>query len=412
MYIFKTLVKRLILILLFVLSTVSCNNKKIVQPLVSSSEVVWQYSNYLDDAHGGNESNFTISDFSISRIGGSLTFSLVSYPIIGKDYTIVMDKEGVIARINSTTKKADWKSIPEHKSQFSRSYLNGGLAQKGEKIYATYGTNLINCIDSKTGKLIWSKTLQEAVRAYPIVFKGTVFLQTLNNGLYALDAENGKVAWYKAGLDKEVSVVSVISPILYTNKNWIIIQGSTGNLTIINSKTGFEEWAVDSDDTIGFDMNFSRKDMLTYQPMIANDDLYFYSSSGYFYKLNLQDRRIVWKAKFNINRPFYISNNNIIAIDEMNNLVAINPKNGAELWKANLAGYLENKEKRKKIYWNSPIVINKNVYVLGSKGELLSFNLDSGNFVKAIYKMGYGSYIPPIHVGNKVFIISSKELLN
>ena len=408
MHTFKIPVKKFMISLLFAISVASCSNKKMVQPAIFSNEVIWQYSNYLNGVDGSSKNEFTANDFLISKIGRSLAFPLVSYPIIGKDYMIVMDKKGVVARINNTTTKIDWKNIPSQKLRFFGDYLNGGLSQQGEKIYATYGSNLINCIDGKTGNLVWSKLLQEVVRAYPIVSQDVIFLQTLNNGVYALNAENGNIIWYKAGLNEGVSVVNVISPVLHIHKNWLIIQGNTGDLTVINSKTGFEEWAVDSDDSMDFDMNFSRKGTLIYQPIRVNENLYFYSSSGYFYKLNLQDKRIVWKVKFNINRPFYLSNNVITAIDEMDNLVAINVDNGSELWKVKLIDSLKDKDKNKTRYWNSPVVINNNVYVLSSKGELLSFDLGNGKFVKVIYKMGYGSYIPPIYVGNKAFIISSK----
>ncbi len=408
MHTFKIPVKKFIIPLLFAISVASCSNKKMIQPTIFSNEVVWQYSNYLNGLDGSSKNEFTANNFLISKISGSLAFPLVSYPIIGKDYMIVMDKKGVVARINNTTTKIDWKNIPSQKLRFFGDYLNGGLSQKGEKIYATYGSNLINCIDGNTGNLVWSKLLQEVVRAYPIVSKDVIFLQTLNNSVYALNAENGNIIWYKAELNEGVSVVNVISPVLHTHKNWLIIQGNTGDLTVINSKTGFEEWAVDSDDSMDFDMNFSRKGTLIYQPIRVNENLHFYSSSGYFYKLNLQDKRIVWKVKFNINRPFYLLNNVITAIDEMDNLVAINVDNGSELWKVKLIDSLKDKDKNKTRYWNSPVVINNNVYVLSSKGELLSFDLGNGKFVKVIYKMGYGSYIPPIYVGNKAFIISSK----
>ena len=410
MYISKASFKKLALILVFAISLISCSNKKISQPTVFNNEVVWQYSNYLDGLHESSKNKLVANDFFIVRVGGSLTLPLVSYPIIGKGYMIIMDKKGTIARVNNTT-TIDWKYTPNQKFGFLGDYLNGGLSQNEDKIYATYGTNLIHCIDSRTGKLIWNKTLQEVVRAYPMVSKDVIFLQTLNNGVYALNAENGDIIWYKAGLEKGISMVNVISPILYPRKDWLITQGNTGNLTIINTKTGLEEWSVDNEDNMYFDAHFTRERALIYQPIIINDDLYFYSPSGYCYKLSLQNKKIVWKAKLNIDRPFYILGNIIVAIDEANDLVAINTDNGLKLWNVKLNNYLEVKERRKARYWNLPIIIGKNVYVLSSKGELLSFELESGKFIDVIYKMGYGSYIPPIYIENKVFIISAKHLL-
>ena len=409
MYISKFLVRHSILILAFAISLASCSHKKVPQSTTVSNEVAWQYSNHLYGLENNIKNKFTINDFFISRVGGSLSFPLISYPIIGKDYIIVMDHNGVVARINNITKAIDWKHISNQKFHFFGDYLNGGLSQKEEKIYVTYGTNLINCIDSRTGNLVWSKTLQEVVRAYPMVSRDTIFLQTLNNGIYALNTENGNVIWYKAGQEKDVNVVNVISPILYPHKDWLITQGSTGNLIVINSKTGFEEWSIDNG--MHFDMSdnhLAGEKAIIYQPIVVNDDLYFYSSNGYFYKLSLQNKSTIWKVKLNINRPFYVLNNIIMVIDEAANLIAIKTNNGSEMWKIKLNDYLEAKEKRKTRYWNSPVIINENVYILSSKGELLNFDLYSGKFIKATYNMGYGSYIPPIYADNKAFIISAK----
>ena len=412
MYVSKVLFKKLALILVFAVSLISCGNKKISQPTVFNNKVIWQYSNYLDRLHKSSQGKLTANDFAIFKVEGSLTFPLVSYPIIGKGYMIVMDKKGAIARVNETMATIDWKYTSNQKFDFLGDYLNGGLSQNGDKIYATYGTNLINCIDGSTGKLVWSQTLQEVVRAYPLAFKGVIFLQTLNNGVYALDAEDGNIIWYKAGIEKGVNVVNVISPVLYARKDWLITQGNAGNLTIINTKTGLEEWSVDNDDSMYFDAHLTRERALIYQPIIINDDLYFYSPSGYCYKLSLQNKKIVWKVKLNIDRPFYILDNIIVAIDEANDLIAVNTDNGSKLWNVKLNNYLEVKERRKARYWNLPTVIGKNVYVLSSKGELLTFDLDSGKLIDVIYKMGYGSYIPPIYTENKAFIISAKYLFH
>jgi outer membrane protein assembly factor BamB len=94
-------------------------------------------------------------------------------------------------------------------------------------------------------------------------------------------------------------------------------------------------------------------------------------------------------------------------VDDMDNIVAINATNGLVLWKSKLVDFLNAKERKKSRYWNAPIVANKNVYILSSNGELLSFDTN-GKFIKVDYKMGLGSYLPPIYAGEKAVIISSK----
>ena len=238
-------------------------------------------------------------------------------------------------------------------------------------------------------------------RAIPFV-ENILYLQTLNNGMYSINADNGTILWYKSGISDGVSVVNVISPIIH--KNTIIMQDSYGNINTINKYTGFEEWSFD-EENISFDNILNEIKVSTYQPLKVENFLYFYTSGGYLFKLNLSNKEIAWKEKHNIDRPIHIHNNIAYAISDKNTLLAINLKTGQNIWKAKPIDYLEHKEKRKNRYWNSPVVINNLIYVFSSKGDILTFKM-TGEFNNVKYKVGKGSYISPINTGSKIYIIS------
>ncbi len=403
MYKNKILLKKFIIFLALLLPLSACmHNKKINSTSELEDTILWQYSNYLNnteiDAEIVNKENYKIV-----YIDNSLRLPLISQPIIGKDYYIGMNRKGVVSRINIANNKTVWQNKQaDRKFTFYSNYLNGGLLQQKNKIYASFGADFINCLNSKTGKLIWQQKLQEIVRAYPILEDNILYLQTLNNGMYSINADNGTILWYKSGLSDGVSVVNVISPIMH--KNVIIMQDSYGNINTINKHTGFEEWSFDEGNT-SFENILNEVKVSTYQPLKVEDFLYFYTSGGYLFKLNLSSKEIAWRKKHNIDRPIHIHNNIAYAIDDKNTLLAINLKNGQNIWKAKLIDYLEQKEKRKNRYWNSPVVINDLIYAFSSKGDVLTFKL-SGDFNKIKYKVGKGSYISPINAGAKIYIIS------
>ena len=128
---------------------------------------------------------------------------------------------------------------------------------------------------------------------------------------------------------------------------------------------------------------------------------------GNFIKLNLSTRELEWKQKLNINRPFYIQGSIAYAIDDANQILSINLKNGSIIWKSKLIDFIKQpKDKKKNRYWNQPIVINDTVYIYSSKGELLKLNSSNGALIDIKYKVGKGSYIPPIFSGENLYIIS------
>ena len=403
MYNYTPLVKKFIVFLALLLPISACvNNKKINSNLELDDVVVWQYSNYLNNTEIDKDVTSN-NNYEIVYIDNSLRLPLVAQPIIGKDYYIGMNRNGVISRINIANNKITWKNKQAgSKFIFYSNYLNGGLLQEKDRIYASFGSDFISCLNSKTGKLIWEQKLQEIVRAYPVLENGILYLQTLNNGIYSINAKDGAILWYKAGIIDGVSVVNVVSPVIY--KNAIIMQDGNGAISIVNKRTGFEEWNFD-DGNISFENILNDVKISVYQPLIVDNFLYFYTPGGYLSKLNLSNKEVVWREKYNIDRPIHIHNNIAYAIDDKDTFLAIDLKTGHNIWKAKLIDYLDEKEKRKNRYWNSPIATNDLIYISSSKGEILTFKA-TGNFNNIKYKVGKGSYISPINTGEKIYVIS------
>lgn len=397
------LVKKVIYFLILLFSLAGCiGGKKLINIPEFDDIVVWQYSNYLNNTEIDKR---TISNdkYKIIYIDNSLRLPLISQPIIGNNYYIGMDRKGSISRVNTINNKTSWENKQvNRKFTFYTNYLNGGLYQEKNRVYASFGSDLINCLDSKTGKLIWQQKLQEIVRSYPILEDNVLYLQTVNNGMYSINADNGGILWYKSGINGEVSVVSIVSPIIY--KNVIIMQDGHGNINALNKYTGFEEWSFD-EANISLENILNDVKIAVYQPLIAENFLYFYTSAGYLFKLNLSNKKIIWKEKHNIDRPIHIHNNVVYAIDDKNTLLAINLKTGQNIWKVKLIEYLDNKEKRKNRYWNSPVLANNLIYVFSSKGEILTFET-TGVFNRVSYKIGKGAYITPVTTKKTMYIIS------
>ena len=361
----------------------------------------WQYSNKLHCNYKiGAYKELPIENLIKFDVQKSVYFPVVAYPIIKGDNIIVMDAKGSIIKFNNKEKKVVWKNeLLDYQRKLSKGYLNGGIADHKGKIYATYGTNEVRCIDAKTGKLVWKKNIQKLARAYPLVSGGKVFIQTLNNGLYALDIKNGTTIWHRSGLESEASGMDAMSPILHGEI--IIVQNDYGNIAFIDIETGLETWVFNND----HDGKYRTKGAYIYQALQKDGYLYFYTDNGYAYKLNIEKKDIIWKKQLSISRSMYIAKNKMIAIGGSNNLLAIDIKNGALLWDVSLEKYQRGRDQVKNNYWNSPVVANGIVYVLNAAGDLLQFNLLDGQFFKLISKdIDKWSYLSPIHFNHKIFI--------
>ena len=397
--------KKFILFLILLVCVSACVSYKKTTKNKNFDNVTWQYSSYIEDNKSIQKSINKTNPPNIIQIDNSLRLPLISQPIILDSHYIGMNKNEIISKINIINRKTIWKNkFTDTKLNFISEYLNGGLLQIKNKTYATFGSNSIICFDNISGKLIWRQKLQQIIRAYPIFENNILYLQTLNNGMYAIDANNGKVLWYKYGMDNGVRVTNVTSPILY--KNIVILQDSMGNINAIDKYTSFDEWNIEEKNIY---LNDALNDIKisTYQPLIRQDHLYFYTSMGNFIKLNLSTRELEWKQKLNINRPFYIQESIAYAIDDTNQILSINLKNGSIIWKSRLIDFIKKpQDKKKNRYWNQPIVVGNIVYVYSSKGELLKLDSSNGTLIDIQYKVGKGSYIAPIFSGENLYIVS------
>ncbi|MFQ3307096.1 MAG: outer membrane protein assembly factor BamB [Candidatus Midichloriaceae bacterium] len=382
-----------------------CSKKNISTNITSVSEkTVWQYSNYFNGDALLNANKLSDNNFKIFPLGGSVTFPLISYPIIGNSFVVLMDKSGTIMKIDTESKNVQWKNIPSNtKNHFFSSYLNGGLSQNNDKVFATYGSESVLCVDLKTGKTIWEKKLNEIIRSYPVLHNGRIYLQTVNNGMYAINQKNGEVIWYKSGLIEQVNVVNVTSPIIYNKM--IISQNSSGDLTGIDIDTGFTIWDLNTSD-ISDIYNDTSSNIIINQPILVGDDLYFYSSNKHVYKYSLKNKKLLWKSEQSISKPIYVYGKSLFAIDDFDNLIALNTSTGSKIWTLNINQYLDKKYKGQSIYWNYPTVINKEIYILSNKGNLYKFSLD-GKFIKK-ENISVGNFLPIIYANDNAFVISRK----
>lgn len=276
------------------------------------------------------------------------------------EYYMAMDKNGAVS-------KTDISSINRVLLSMNTTFL-----QAKDKVYFSVGSDMIRCLDIMSGELVWQQKLQEVVRASPIIEHDILYLRTINNGLYSINTKSGKILWYNASSQDVVTEVNIVSPIIY--KNSIIIQNDCGDISVFNKHSGLEEWNFDGA-KIDYTSSSSKIHVLTYQPLILDNFLYFYTSDGYLFKLNLLDRQVIWKKKYNIDRSISIHNNIIYIINDQDIILAINSKTGCIIWSSILAEQLDISKRKVKRYWGHPIIKDNTVYIASSKDEVLTFRI-------------------------------------
>ena len=197
-------------------------------------------------------------------------------------------------------------------------------------IYIGDSNGHVYAINQKTGKPVWTRTLDHAVTS-PFVFDHNITFFTTDDGaLYALRATTGEESWR---FSTPQAYKFVESPTLYGNM--ILISDAGGTLYALQKTSGKVMWQFHSrrplqasfiqpDKTLRWRFSFSKND--------AN--IFFAGMDGYIYALQLNTGRIVWEFNTGGSITTYpeISQGKVYIGNQMGDSYALDQQHGHVVW--------------------------------------------------------------------------------
>lgn len=256
---------------------------------------------------------------------------------------------------------------------FSGNYLNGGLYHANGNIYATSGVNIVVCLEASTGEIIWQTSLSSPTRAVPVFENNKLYIKSIDNKIYALDAKSGKVEWSYLSVSEEVNILSSIA--IQPKNALLITYNDSGEVIALNSNNGEEAWV--SFLPVNSGAVATNKTFYNTQPVVAIDEnmVFVADKEGNFIALSSNSGETVWKKNLKISKRFWLCGSLIFAISDNNKLIAIDKSNGDVKWITELT---TNEKEEKKPMWTSPIVANSTVITASDNGWLMFFDYERG----------------------------------
>lgn len=264
--------------------------------------------------------------------GDSKRNFLIASPVIAHRVVFAIDADGIVSAFRLDNGKKIWKKRlkPLNKDDKSIAMKGAGVAVMDKKVYATTGFGGVFALDMVSGKKIWRYEAGTPIRIAPTVAGGKVIIQTMDNLLVALNANDGQEIWrYKSPLEA-TTLVGGASPAYSPEEDVIIAAFSSGEIRAFKASTGSPLWN---------DMLISRK---------RNNSL----ASINTVKAN---------PVIDGNRVYAVGNNNI--------LVAIDLRTGSRIWEKEIGGT------------NQPWIAGKYMFILSNDLDLAAIETESGKIV-------------------------------
>lgn len=266
--------------------------------------------------------------------------------------------------------KRAWKTKIGKDAEFLRVALRP--MGDGNRIYAASVNGNVVALDPENGKQVWRSKLGMGLSSGPGVGEGLVVVVGADGHVVALSADDGAELW-RAYISGE----SLATPLVY--EQWVVVQAVDNKLTALSVFDGSERWTIEQSTpaltmrgstsplqvgqsvVTGFDngrvvaINLSSGDV-EWDSMLAppsgrsdldrlsdidgaiavvGQDLYASGYQGRIASLAAESGQVLWAREISSYEGVSADWNNVYSTLDNGELVALNRRSGAEIWRQN-----------------------------------------------------------------------------
>lgn len=337
--------------------------------------------------------------------GSSSGQKLISNLVASKDLVYAVDAQGhVTARMQKDgTEKWTFDIKPEN---CSNDVLGGGLALDGNILVITSSQAEVIALDATTGKQLWRKSVEAPLRIGATVKDGKTYVLTIANELYAFDTKSGNVAWKHQGINEFSSLLGGANPAV--KDGTLVAAYSSGEFYALDAKSGQVIWT----DTLTAALRSDTVTSIAHiksDPVIDDGIVYIISHGGRMLACNVKTGERLWQKDIGGSLNPAMSANFLFVIDNNDSLVAVDKKTGGIKWSLDLKTF-KDENASKPLTFSDPILVQNNILVATSAGDLLYIKPENGSLSKKV-ETGYPLSASPIIVNKKHFILSDDGYL-
>lgn len=324
---------------------------------------------------------------------------MVFSPIITDDKIYTLNSGGNLYAKNLSDYKTIWKKELVD-GRLVKNFINGKISYLNGKIFASTGYNMIFSINAENGQIAWQKTIGSLAISAPISDGKQIFVITNDNKTYSLSAETGEINWVHSGILKATGILGSANPVSY--KNYLVAAYSSGEVYLLDKKTGNPVWSYDLNLNKSNSSDFILSDVDA-TPVVSGDVVYAIGNGGLMMAIRISDGAMLWQNELASITDFWIAGDFIYLVNNDNQLICVYKKTGGIKWNAQLANYLNPKKSKGKIIYNGIIMAGGNLIVTNSNRELLVISPLDGKILQT-KKLSQDIFHTPVLVNGKLYL--------
>lgn len=329
---------------------------------------------------------------------------LTAQPIIVKGIIYALDTEAKLSAFNAENGKKLWRADVSNKAE-DEDVIGGGIAFANGSLFVTNGSNEILSISAADGKVLWRANLPTPARAAPTALGGRVFVATLDDRLFALDAEKGSIIWDYLGIGETTGLLGAASPA--ANTSIVVPAFSSGELTALRVENGSVAWSDNLANVRKFGGGLESLSDIKAMPVMDRGVVIAMSFSDKLVAIDEPTGTRLWQREIGGSATPWVAGNAVFVLSSDNQLVALRLEDGAILWVEEVPRFANPKKQKDEIIWSSPVMASGNILLCGSHGHILKFDAQTGKPAGSI-KIGKSVQITPI-ISNGVMYVLAED---
>ena len=290
-------------------------------------------------------------------------------PVVWGDVIYTLDSRFNLQATSLKTAKSLWrKSLGDITGTTAKSI---GLAVYHKKLYAVAGNGLVVAMDL-SGKQLWTRELKVPLRSVPVLDDNRLFLSSIHNELFVLNANNGKDLWHYAGERSVTNFLGMGAPAV--QENIVVMPTTSGRVVAFDAASGMVLWTEDMWTQKTYNPILDIPHM-TAAPVIEENGVYLVGNAGKTGYYQLSSGYPAYTIGLGGRETPSIAGNALYMISNQKELVALDKKQGKVFWKSVLVAQ---KDKDNQAVWFGPVIMNNSVIVASSLGDIVFYNAKKG----------------------------------
>ncbi|MBA4761201.1 PQQ-like beta-propeller repeat protein [Sphingomonas sp.] len=329
---------------------------------------------------------------------------LAAAPVVADGKLFVVDTDAVVHAFNADTGAKLWSLATSSDKENRNAAFGGGVSVEGGRVFATNGLGDVVAIDAAAGTEVWRKKPGGPLRGAPTLFLGNAYVVSQDNQLFALALADGAVVWTQSGTPETQGVFGVAAPA--AAQGTIVAGFSSGELNAYRYENGRALW-TDTLSRSTISTSVSSLVDIDAEPVIDQGRVYAVGQGERMASFELASGNRVWEQNFaGISTP-WIAGEWIFVMTDDARLVCIARGSGKIRWISQMRAWRDEKDKKGPITWVGPVLAGDRLWLVNSRGELVSASPSDGS-VGSTIEVGNKLSLTPIVANNMLYVLSDK----